>query len=129
MRICPYRHALGAIRAQYASVIRGGPRNSSGGGGGRVQVRGNFHILTSKTNLLGVKPPNPLPWIRHWIYAQLSQAFCPEPLSTDLWNRPYPKAMKAWCAHRGLRSRKRTSMRSTDLWNPGFFVQTPIVTH
>ena len=40
-------------------IVRGGPRNSSGGGGGfwaeiiqgggvRVQVRGNFHILTSK---------------------------------------------------------------------------------
>ena len=60
-------------------IVRGGPRNSSGGGGGsgpklfkggggvRVQVRGNFHILTSKKNLGGggVKPHTP-PWIRHW---------------------------------------------------------------
>ena len=40
-------------------------RNSSGGGGGgvRVQVRGNFHILTSKKNPSngGFKSPNPPP--------------------------------------------------------------------
>ena len=36
-------------------IVRGGPRNSLGGGGfwvgilqGRVRVHGNFHILTSK---------------------------------------------------------------------------------
>ena len=41
-------------------------RNSSGGGGGggRLQVRGNFHMLTSKKKQPlrgGVKPPNPPP--------------------------------------------------------------------
>ena len=35
-------------------------RNSSGGGGGRVQVRGNFHILTSKKQK-PLRPPNPPP--------------------------------------------------------------------
>ena len=47
-----------------------GPAPMSGGGGYRVQVRGNFHILTSKnkqkTEGGGVKPPKPTPWIRHW---------------------------------------------------------------
>ena len=47
-------------------------QNSSKGGGVRVQVRGNFHILTSKKTLKktseggGVKPPNPPLWIRYW---------------------------------------------------------------
>ena len=41
-------------------------QNSSKGGGVRVQVRGNFHILTSKKNKNqplkgGFKPPNPSP--------------------------------------------------------------------
>ena len=56
--------------------FRGGPRNSSrgggfwagffkgGGGGGRVQVHGNFHILTSKKSLGGGGKP-PTPRIRH----------------------------------------------------------------
>ena len=60
------------------TLSRGGSRNSLRGGGGgsgpeffeggfRVQVRGNFHILTSKKNKKttseggGVKPPNPPP--------------------------------------------------------------------
>ena len=47
----------------YIYTIRGGSRNSLKGGF-RVQVRGNFHILTSKKNPTsegGVKPPNPPP--------------------------------------------------------------------
>ena len=65
-------------------VHRGGSRNSlkggsgpeffEGGGGVRVQVRGNFHILTSqkkkKTSEGGGGGLNPLtpppPWIRYW---------------------------------------------------------------
>ena len=41
-----------------------------GGGGVRVQVCGNFHILTSKKKTSGGGGLNPLtpppPWIRHW---------------------------------------------------------------
>ena len=71
---------------------RGGSRNSlrrgggfwarilrrGGGGGVRVQVRGNFHIVTSQKKTSeggGFKPPNPPPiWIRycHMIYKCLN---------------------------------------------------------
>ena len=52
---------------------RGGPRNSSGGGGGvgagiiqmgvggRVQVHGNFHILTSQKKQKSNPPPGSAP--------------------------------------------------------------------
>ena len=40
-------------------ILRGG------GGGGRVQVHGNFHILTSTTKPGGGLTPPPPPWIRH----------------------------------------------------------------
>ena len=75
----------------FLALIRAGSRHSSRGGGGggsgleffegggggvRVQVRGNFHILTSKTKTTSgggggvVNPlPPPPPWIRHcWWY-------------------------------------------------------------
>ena len=47
-----------------------GPEFFEGGGGGvRVQVRGNFHILTSKkkrkTSEGGFKPPKLPLWIRY----------------------------------------------------------------
>ena len=60
----------------FLALIRAGSRNSSGGGGGsgleffeggggRVQVCGNFHILTSKTKTTSeggvVNPPTPPP--------------------------------------------------------------------
>ena len=63
--------------AKWPVLFRGGSRNSlrgggggsgseffEGGGGVKVQVRGNFHILTSKKRRKqplkwGVKPPNP----------------------------------------------------------------------
>ena len=61
--------------------VRGGSRNSLRGGGGgsgpeffeggvRAQIRGNFHILTSKKKNPsegggGFKPLTPPPWIRY----------------------------------------------------------------
>ena len=61
-----------SVSLQIAILYRGGSRNSSKGGGGgfRVQVRGNFHILTSKKKKKtseggGFKPPNPPLWIRY----------------------------------------------------------------
>ena len=52
-----------------------GPEFFEGGGGVRVvQVRGNFHILTSKKNNLGGGGLNPLPppppWIHHCFLIQ-----------------------------------------------------------
>ena len=47
-------------------------RNSSRGGGGRVQVRRNVYILTSKKKHRGGGVnPLPPPWIRHWNLTKL----------------------------------------------------------
>ena len=73
----PGRHVTVRLRTTDPAVYRGGSRNSlkggggvlgqnssKGGGGFRVQVRGNFHILTSKKKTPlkgGFKPPTPPP--------------------------------------------------------------------
>ena len=74
--LCPHFRKLGYGPHDPSGITAswGGPRNSSSGGGGvlgrnfsrgggRVQVRGNFHILTSKNNSEGglntLTPPPP----------------------------------------------------------------------
>ena len=63
---------MGVCAGADLGILRGGGVWAGilqrGGGGVRVQVHGNFHILTSKkkTWVGGMfKPPKP-PWIRHW---------------------------------------------------------------
>ena len=67
---CPGGGGDGDSRGGSRNSLRGGggsgPEFFEGGGGGggvRVQVRGNFHILTKKKKS---KPPKPPLWIRYW---------------------------------------------------------------